>query len=235
MKKKYIWILSIALILLSSFTYVKLTEEQISDKEFFYQSGFTNVPKLKTAVGEAAQEKRFWKQKGYRFYTYNEMNEICNENGFIIGKPDQYIGEIPDSSMETARKNYEALSDYELKYQINQGFFNDEGKGVFCNNDLGFWLKNKFKSNSSDFQIITERLGFHVSDDALLEQNMGPEADRWELILNTDNAGMKIIAHHSQFVPGTTSDTSIIMKPFIPDPIIVLKQRKGYVVLAHWK
>lgn len=220
----------LAITLLSSSAYM-VTRKNPTDKEFIFQAGFKNIPEFKN--WEKNSDRKFWANKGYNFLTFSEMDQLIKSNGFIISDPINYIGSIPDTIQSVIRKNYKKLSKYELKYTIRKPFSSGSSTGFFCDKDLAWDLRGETWEEDNDHLI--DRLGFWVSDDALVEQGISTDETDWVLEKNLLNAGMKIVAHHSNFVAGTTSDPAILLMPVKPDPMVVMKQRNGYVVLAHWQ
>lgn len=230
MKKSTLFvIIGIITFLLSVSAYQTLKpSDKALDKEFLLKAGFINIPSVVNQ--KLTKEKNFWYQKGYKFLTWEEFNLLQEKNGFISSTPENYIGDIPDTIVSIVRERYEELEDFRLTKVLKRNIFSRQDEDlqfVLSKNDLAFTLDAKKSSNYKLDEILTD--DFLTSNLSVLTLK-----NNWILEDFNENDGLFISAHHSKFKEGTVKDTGILLKPFVPDPIIYIKQARGIVVLAQW-
>lgn len=226
-------LIGLIIVLCSASAYVYLTPKNESDQQFIFDSGFKNIPEFKDWVKDDSRQK--WANKGYHYLSFAEMDTLCKLNGFILSRPENYISTIPDSIKTVIRDNYKKLEDYELKWYIESSYSTvyPLNPGLFSDNEIAWMARDDGDHSDAAF---FPRLGFWVSDAALDEQNMNKNHKRWEIKRNYDNSGLFIVAHHSKFSSDTEAEEHILKMPQVnPDPMVVMKQRKGWVVLAYWE
>lgn len=231
----------LAMVLLTSATVI--VKNTMSDgnkaKEFIYKAGFTNVPEFKDF--NQSVERTQWKKLGVNFLTYSEADTLMKLNNFILADAGQYIGHIPDSSMEQIYENYRKVEDHLLNYWLTddnlQWGVNNKAIAL-TKKDLGWWL-DKSGDVHYKYCLLSDNIFDRLSETGVknaISSGLN-NTNNWTLKQAPELSKIQIIAHPSMFVPDVVKDSATASKlkgPTIPDPMAVVKHRNGFVVLAVW-
>jgi hypothetical protein len=231
----------VAMVLLTSATVIinNTMTDGNKAKEFIYKAGFTNVPEFKDF--NQSVERTQWKKLGVNFLTYSEADTLMKLNNFILADAGQYIGHIPDSSMEQIYENYRKVEDHLLNYWLldDNTQWSDNYKTIaLSKKDLGWWL-NKSGDNDIRYCWLSDNIYDRLSEIGV-KNAIGSglsNTNNWTLRKDSELSKIQIIAHPSMFVPDVVKDSATAVKlkaPAIPDPMAVVKHRNGVVVLAVW-
>lgn len=72
-------------------------------------AGFTRVPSVGTMTNHLLREK-YKKEYGANFIGYDEMVQVCEDNGIITGPSSNYIKPIPEDAIATFSGNYKRIT-----------------------------------------------------------------------------------------------------------------------------
>lgn len=71
---------------------------------------------------KAFEEKSIWAKKGFVYYTNSEVNKILEENNFIIGPANTFLGIITNEAANKIADNYtKIINDIDNKYLVKDG------------------------------------------------------------------------------------------------------------------
>lgn len=209
--KKFLFIFSIAAILISSLSFESCSDASASKPDnpeaskmvynepgsyinTLKEAGFDNLPLLASVE---AEEKRAYYMKlcGLNYISEGEVQEILTKNDLMIAESKYYIGDIPKEAISAFNENYK-------KYKEN------------INPEPGYMLGNKFYSQ---------------------EWMDSEEGKRWEIRSEILQRGVKV---GTAYVIGSSDkfdNQAIEAEKKGKDPIIIVPVEGGYLELARWE
>lgn len=243
MKKKLL-LISLAVISIAGLAVMKLTPAKQKDddlKYFLRKAGFNKIPELKSYSVD--KNKNYWLDKhGLFFVTDSEMDSLLLINNFIIGESSFYKESIPDEAAKEMKKNYSAVKNDILKYNVEPHDCVIQDHAIwFTENEVGYWMSGEnISTNWIKFDIISDNLEDRLSKKGVKVLNDYYNiysADRWRSSIDNSMGRIFVVADKSKFdTTGMVIANNHLLRPEPPrrDPIAVIKHRGGYVILARW-
>lgn len=241
MKKK---ILTIALCLVAIFATAVIVapynkKKDADLKQFLKEAGFHKVPSVNSF--DIDKEKNWWfSEYGLYFLSFAEMDSLCTANNFIIGASDRYKEAIPATAVTTMQDNYE-----KIKRELVDYSFSDwrGGRGFapfiyLSSNEVGWWIRGNSIDNHYEYSFLRKNLIWRVTKKGkrVLRDVYGITSQpTWSMQRVPELRTIHVVASVDKFdITGMTIQNHVLAAPPKPDPIAVIKHRKGYVILAKW-
>lgn len=238
--KKYLIASAILIVCCAAIAVKTLTASSKKDIDlniFLVQAGFKKVPSLEK-FGVSA-EKEYWLTKyGLYFISYKDMDTLCKANDFIIGESNRYKEEIPSASVKTMAENYNKIKDELISYAFRtNGQLTAPPDMYFSASEVGYWLRGESNMRMYECDFISQKLEKRLTKRGrkVMQEYGKTKCSDWELIRDYSLEKIYVVAQTDKFdLTGMHVENHLLVADRKPDPIAVIKHRKGYVVLAKW-
>lgn len=239
MKKKIlIAVLSVMILGAASFLFIrskskpvarelKEADRSTSFHKDFDSSYYAELSKLGFSSNDGVKSLRYITERkkwmaGYGLYFLGdeEMSKFLNDNDFIIGPADKYLGEVPKEAGEKMAENFSKAFSREI-YRV----YTDDIDIVVYKEDFAYVPERDF-CNGNSLQDYFSR--------EIIEKYRIPSTSAF-CINKIQGSGIHIISGAKDFnTEGMILKNGILEKTPPVDPIAVVRVAGGWVELTSW-